>query len=121
NNLTPPMKYLLQLPNGVTATPAEASAVKGTGNSDTQPRQFWVDVKANKTPGDMKLTLYYYGCTPDMCKALTHEYTIHFAPENRGANTYGFNRGPGGQGGNGGRGGKGGKRPEPEAAPQPKQ
>jgi hypothetical protein len=94
NNLTPPMKYLLQLPNGVTATPAEGSAAKGPGDSDAEPRQFWVNVNADKTPGDIKLTLHYYGCTPDLCQALTHEYTIHFAPENRGANTYGFNRGP---------------------------
>lgn len=96
NNLTTPMKYVLQLPNGVTATPAEASAAKGEGDSDAEPRQFWVNIKSNQPPRDIKLTLHYYGCTPDMCKALTHEYTIQFTPETRGANTYGFNRGPGG-------------------------
>lgn len=99
NNLTTPMKYRLDYPEGVTVTPAEASAAVGQGDSDTQPRQFWVDIKANKVPGDFKLTLDYYGCTPDMCQALTHEYIIHFAPENRGSNTYGFNRGPRGRGG----------------------
>lgn len=93
NNLTPPMKYVLQLPEGVTADPVEASAAKGTGDSDTEPRQFWVDVQADKTPGDFKLSLHYYACAPDMCKAMTHEYIISFVPENRGANTYGFNRG----------------------------
>jgi hypothetical protein len=99
NNLTPPMKYVLQLPAGVTAAPAEASAAKGPGDSDTEPRQFWVDVQADKTPGDLKLTLHYYACAADMCKAMTHEYTIRFAPEDRGANTYGFNRGPRGRAG----------------------
>ena len=105
NNLTAPMKYTLQLPGGVTATPVTASAAKGQGDSDTEPRQFWVDIASSKIPGDMKLTLNYYGCTPNMCQALTHEYTIHFVREDRGANTYGFNRGPGG--------GKGGKKGQP--------
>ena len=105
NNLTPPMKYVLQLPPGVMATPAEVSAAKGPGDSDAEPRQFWVNIKSDKTPGDIKLALHYYGCTPDICQALTHEYTIHFAPENRGANTYGFNRGPGGSGGEKAKGG----------------
>jgi hypothetical protein len=93
------MKYVLQLPPGVTATPAEASAAQGPGDSDAEPRQFWVNVQAYKTPGDFKLKFYYYGCTPDFCKALTHEYTIQFVPEDRGARTFGFNRRPGGPGG----------------------
>lgn len=105
NNLTPPMKYVLQLAPGVTATPAEARAAQGPGDSDAEPRQFWVNLESDKTPGDIKLALHYYGCTPDICQALTHEYTIQFAPENRGANTYGFNRGPGRAGGGKAKGG----------------
>lgn len=93
NNLAPPMKYELGLPKGVEATPASATAKKGEGDSDTLPRQFWVDIKADKTPGDIGLELHYFGCTPDLCMALTQEYTIRFKAEDRGSNTYGFNRG----------------------------
>jgi len=98
NNLTPPMKYKLTLPKGVTATPAEATAKKGPNDSDIQPRQFWVDVKSDSPIEEMQLQLNYFGCTPDLCLALTHEYTIRFEFENRGASTYGLNRGPGGNG-----------------------
>jgi hypothetical protein len=97
NNLTTPMKYVLTLPKGVSAKPTEAIAKRGPGDSDTEPRQFWVDIKSGKTPGDIQLALHYFGCTPDLCMALTHEYTIHFKAEDRGSNTYGFNRGPRGE------------------------
>ncbi|CAH8282006.1 ribonuclease BN (tRNA processing enzyme) [Mariniflexile fucanivorans] len=93
NNLTPPMKYVLELPEGVTASPQEASAEKGAGDSDTNPRQFWVEIKGAKPSDKIELTLHYYGCTSSMCKALTHKYTINITPENKGARTFGFNKG----------------------------
>ena len=49
------MKYKLELPDGVTADLAEASANKGTGDSDTEPRQFWVNIDSNGKPGDIEL------------------------------------------------------------------
>lgn len=95
NNLTPPMKYKLTLPEGVTATPAEASAKKGSGDSDTKPRQFWVDISSDKPFTEMKLRLDYYACTSDLCLPLTHEYTIRMENENRGSRTFGMNTGKG--------------------------
>jgi hypothetical protein len=93
NNLTPPMKYVLELPEGVIASPQEASAKKGPGDSDTEPRQFWVDIKG-ATPADkIELTFHYYGCTSSMCMALTHKYTINITPEDNGSRTFGFNKG----------------------------
>ncbi|WP_372808856.1 TlpA family protein disulfide reductase, partial [Pontiella sp.] len=44
NNLAPPMKYTLTPPEGASATPATATAQKGPGDSDTLPRQFWVEI-----------------------------------------------------------------------------
>lgn len=93
NNLTPPMKYELDLPKGVTATPQMATAKQGVGDSDTDPRQFWVDIIGAKPSDKLTLTLHYYGCTPNMCEALTHKYIIELIPEDNGARTYGFNRG----------------------------
>lgn len=98
NNLTPAMKYELELPEGVTADPAFAIAEKGPGDSDTQPRQFQVTIDSDETPGDIKLSLHYYGCTDTMCKPLTHEYTITFKPEDKNSRTFGFNRGQGAAG-----------------------
>ena len=99
NNLTSPMRYTLTTPDGVMATPNQASAKKGPGESDTQPRQFWIDIKSDSKPEELHLKLDYYGCTPDLCMALTHEYTIRLQDENRGARTAGMNRGNRGQGG----------------------
>jgi hypothetical protein len=93
NNLAPPMKYALTPPKGVSATPAEAAAAKGSGDSDTLPRQFWVDVNGASAGDEFQLALHYFGCTPDLCMALTHDYTISLVAEDRGSSTFGFNRG----------------------------
>ena len=93
NNLSAPMKFKLNLPKGVKATPSEASAKKGPGNSDTQPRQFWVDIKSDSKFSDIQLRLDYYGCTPDLCLPLTHEYSIQLKAEDRGSRTFGMNKG----------------------------
>ncbi|MBP9224766.1 MAG: hypothetical protein KBF76_12920 [Verrucomicrobiales bacterium] len=103
NNLTKPMKYSLTLPGGVRATPQEASAVRGEGDYDSEPRQFWVDIDSAK-PLDkdkFKLAFHYYGCTEEVCLALTHEYAIELVEQDKDARTYGFNRGEGGKGGKG--------------------
>ena len=94
NNLVDPMKYVLELPDGVKATPTEATAAKGPGDSDTQPRQFWVDIEGANPSDELQLALHYYGCTSDMCMAMTHEYTIRLEDEERGSRTFGMNRGP---------------------------
>lgn len=97
NNLVDPMKFVLTVPDGITATPTEAIAAQGPGDSDTQPRQFWVDIEGAIPYDELGLTLHYYGCTPDMCMALTHEYTVLLEDENRGSRTFGMNRGPRGR------------------------
>lgn len=97
NNLTPPMKYNLTLPEGSTASPAEASAKKGEGDSDTLPRQFWVNITSDKPFGELELKLDYFGCTPDLCLPLTQEYTIKMENENRGSGTFGMNTGRAGK------------------------
>ncbi len=93
NNLTPPMKYKLILSEGVTATPAEASAKKVSGDSDSNPRQFWVDISSDKPFKEIRLKLDYFGCTSEMCLPLTHEYIIKIEKENRGSRTFGMNKG----------------------------
>lgn len=93
NNLTPAMKYELELPEGVIATPQEATAKKIDVDSDTEPRQFWVDIGGASPFDKIEVTLHYYGCTADMCKALTHKYTVIITPEDSGARTFGFNKG----------------------------
>tara|TARA_R110002072_G_scaffold42064_19_gene118506 strand:+ start:94000 stop:95037 length:1038 start_codon:yes stop_codon:yes gene_type:complete len=93
NNLTSPMKYVLSAPDGSTVTPAEAVAHRGEGETDTEPRQFMIDVSDLEPGATMKLSLHYFGCTDDFCKPLTHEYLIRLAAEDRAASTFGFRGG----------------------------
>lgn len=97
NNLTEPMNYTLTLPEGVEATPMEASANKGPGDKDTKPRQFWVTVKSDGPLSAIELSMHYFGCTEGMCEALTQEYTIEFKEAGMDSRTFGFNRGPRGR------------------------
>lgn len=92
NNLVPPMKYVLTPSKGMHATPIEATAKTGIGESDTKPRQFLIDIKDGKVGDEIKISLHYFGCTPTMCKAMTHDYIITLTLENKGAITAGFNR-----------------------------
>lgn len=93
NNLTEPMKYVLTPPEGAVVTPNEQQAKQGPGEKDNQPRQFWVDVRADGPLAPMKLSLHYVACTPDMCIPLSHDYTITFKPANKNSRTFSFNRG----------------------------
>ena len=109
NNLNDPMKYELQLPEGVAATPITATAQPGPGEKDSQPRQFWVDIESDGPPEDIRLSLHYYACTATQCVATTHEYTLSFTPDDRNSRTFGFNRGQRGRGGQRGLGGQRGR------------
>ena len=124
NNLVDPMKYVLSLPDGVSATPAEAVAKKGPVDEDKFPRQFWVDIEGSEPGQEIDLALHYYGCTPDFCVAMTHDYTISLENENRGSRTFGMNPrprrgGPGGGPGGRPRGQPGGGPRGPDGASQP--
>lgn len=94
NNLTKPMKYSLTLPEGVKASPIEASAKKGAGDKDVEPRQFWVDIESDSPGASFELSMHYFGCTHTMCKAMTQVYTVELKPAEMGSSTFGFNRGP---------------------------
>lgn len=99
NNLTEPMSYSIKLPAGVKATPTEASAKKGPGDKDVEPRQFWVDIQSDSAGASFELAMHYFGCTDTMCKALTQSYTVELKSAEMGSSTFGFNRGPRGASG----------------------
>ncbi|MGZ0657521.1 TlpA family protein disulfide reductase [Coraliomargarita sp. W4R53] len=93
NNLTEPMQYTLTLPDGGKATPAIASAQKGPGDKDSEPRQFWVSIDASAPLETMQLNLKYFACTDSLCLALSQNYLIHLEAINDGSRTFGMNRG----------------------------
>lgn len=93
NNLTEPMRYTLKLPEGVEASPCMASAKKGSGKTDSDPRQFWVSFRSDSPIEDTEITLNYFACTDSLCLALSQSYTIHFEAVDDGSRTFGMNRG----------------------------
>lgn len=84
------MRHLLDLRESVTANPISATAAKGPGDSDTEPLQFWVEIKGGKPSQEIELTLHGYGRPPDMCLAMTHEYAIRLEDENCGSRRVGM-------------------------------
>lgn len=93
NNLTDPMQYTLTSPGEAKAMPAIASARKGPGDKDSEPRQFWVSIDASAPLETMQLNLKYFACTDSLCLALSQNYLIHFEAINDGSRTFGMNRG----------------------------
>ena len=59
----------------------------------------WVDIDSAKPLDKVQLAFHYYGCTEEVCLALSHEYVIELVEQDNGARTYGFNRGTKGKGG----------------------
>lgn len=77
NNLSPPLRYRLDLPSG-------AKVEKGTGEapqvkvaSDCDPREFLLDVSAWPVDTPIKLTVTYSACVGEACHAIKQEYTLH--------------------------------------------
>jgi hypothetical protein len=97
NNLAAPMQYELTLPDGVTATPQKATAATGAGNSDSEPREFWVEFEGNQPPEPVQLTLRYFACTDALCLSLTQTTTIVFEKKDAGGWTFGFSPNQSGQ------------------------
>ncbi|MEX0321891.1 MAG: peroxiredoxin family protein [Puniceicoccaceae bacterium] len=92
NNLVDPMQYKLSVPEGVSASPLEATARKGPGDSDTEPREFWVTFDGGELPQSIELEMNYFGCTDTMCLPFTQRYTVQMQQDMFEGWTYGFSR-----------------------------
>ncbi len=77
NNLTPPLKYTMELPKGVKIAKATGEATKVAAVSDCDPREFMLDVEAWPTEDPIKLTVTYSACVAEACHALKQEYLIY--------------------------------------------
>ncbi len=57
------------------------------------PRQFRVKISSAQPFDSLQLKLDDFGCTSDLCLALTHEYTVDMKAKEDGSRTCGMNRG----------------------------
>ena len=114
NNLATPPKYRITA-EGVTVTPATAEAEKLSVESDTEPREFLVDVENWEAGKPIKVEIQYFACNKEKgwCKPVQQEFTVWLEHDTTAGNVNGRSHFPGKKGGKGkgakGKGGKGGK------------
>lgn len=78
NNLTAPLKYHIELPEGAKIGKASDSAAKVLVTSDADPREFLLDVTAWPVDKPLKLTVTYSACVGESaCFSVKQDYTLH--------------------------------------------
>lgn len=77
NNLTPPLRYKLELPKDMKVPKVEDEAPKVTFATDADPREFILDVESWPEDKPIKLTVTYSACVESNCQVIRQEYSIH--------------------------------------------
>lgn len=113
NNLASPPKYRI-IADGVTMTPVMAESPKLDVESDTEPREFIVDVQNWKAGNPITVQIQYFGCnkTEGWCKSVEQEFTVWLEQDRTAGMVNGRTHFPGG-GGRGGTGRQGGQGQRP--------
>ena len=109
NNLATPPKYRITA-EGMTVSPAVAESEKLDVESDSEPREFLVDVKNWQAGKPIKIELQYFACNKEKgwCKPVTQEFTVWLEHDSTSGMVNGRSHFPGG-GGRGGQSGRGAK------------
>jgi hypothetical protein len=77
NNLTRPLSYRLEVPEGVKIDRLTGQAEKVAVASDADPREFLLDVASWPAGKSIKLTVTYFACVGDTaCHAVQQEYEL---------------------------------------------
>ena len=93
NNLTPPLKFTLDLPAGVRIAKAEGQAAKVSAASDADPREFLLDVEDWSNGKPIRLTVTYSACVEDGCFVVKQEYVLHLKRDKDGGGARGAGAG----------------------------
>jgi len=78
NNEAPPLKFEIQPPEGVEIAPASMTGPQVQEPADGDPREFLVNVAAQRTEEPLALTFDYYACDNDLtfCIPVKQRYRI---------------------------------------------
>ena len=112
NNLATPPTYRITA-DGVTVTPAMAESANLEMESDTEPREFLVDVENWESGKPIKVEIQYFACNKEKgwCKAVEQEFTVWLEQDRTAGMVNGRSHFPGGRGRSGQAGrGVGGQR-----------
>ena len=93
NNLTAPLKYELELPDGAKVAKPSGEAVRVKAASDCDPREFLLDVAAWPDDKPIKLTVTYSACTDKVCQVVKQEYVLHLKRDKDGGGARGAGAG----------------------------
>lgn len=78
NNLTRPLSFKLDVPEGAKFEQTSGVAPKVQAISDTDPREFLLDVKAWPKDQPLRLTVNYAACVgEETCHQVKQEYVLH--------------------------------------------
>ena len=76
NNLVDPLRFELELPDGIDITPSSGVGPKVEAQSDRDPREFLLRVAASDIREPIGLSITYYACTEEWCRPFTQRYQI---------------------------------------------
>lgn len=93
NNLTPPLRYKLELPDGVMIAKSSGEAAKAPFADDCDPREFLIDVEAWPSDKPIKLSVAYSACVDGACHAIKQEYVIRLRRDKDGGGARGAGAG----------------------------
>lgn len=81
NNEAPPLKFEIKTPEGVQVTPAKGTAPDPEESADADPREFLIQVDAEKPGETLDLDLKYYACDDALtfCIPVQQQYKIHLS------------------------------------------
>ncbi len=104
NNLTEPIRFDIEAPRGATVTPSSGKGPKvDSVASDSDPREFLVDVEARDLGAPLELSTRYYACHEKWCRPIRQSYriTLEVDPDGGGVIDRSFRPRPGAPGGPG--------------------
>jgi hypothetical protein len=93
NNLTPPLSYKFELPDGVTIEKSSGQAAKVKALSDTDPREFMLDVQDWPSDKPIRLAVSYSACVEQACHVVRQEYLLHLRRDKDGGGARGAGAG----------------------------
>jgi hypothetical protein len=93
NNLTPALRYKLELPEGVKIARTSGEAAKVDAAGDTDPREFLLEVEEWAGDKPLKLVVTYSACVETACHAVQQEYVLHLRRDRDGGGARGAGAG----------------------------
>ena len=76
NNLKKPLRFELDVPEGVKLSAKSGEAAKTKVEADIDPREFLLDVEAWPEGKTVRLTVTYAACTADVCHEVRQVYEL---------------------------------------------